>query len=610
MVNKYLCLNGTENNISSIQLVSVFFGLIFSISNVSATSFDINENWKLETNTNLSVGGSWSTQDPSASLLYKPDANKIGKDGYSLDVNADDGRINFSKNDPISQVLKGYTEFRLNDGQQGIVASAKYWYDYAYETGHGDLKAFDDSKLTRLAKFKGVDLWDAYVWKNFELNNGRSINTKLGKHALNWGKSQFFQNGLNSVSAFDFAAMNRPGVDVKEMIIPVEMFSFVAEINKNLTIEGFYQFKFRPSVADGCGTFFEISDVVPKNCGPMLMAGLGDKLSETALNAKSYIPRTEDHMPKDSGQYGVAIKQILPSLNNAELGVYYANYHNRVANFDATTVKARGAENFNTAAFFAVYPEDIEMFGLSLTGKIGTTKVFSELNYKPNHPLQLNGPDVVYYQILSNETPFTPVGIAPELDEYIEGYVRLPVTQFSIGATDSISNILGANTLTWATEFGVNHISDIGNSRIGRSSAFGRSELSTGAYNPETGAFKCTPYGTANLSKEVIDNMNARFCNKDGFFSEWSLGYRVRGVLNYTDIFPATVIRPSLSFRHDIHGYSQNFQEGQMSIGAALSVTYQKKYTAEVAYYNFFGSNEFSVIDDRDFASLVFKVNF
>lgn len=611
MVNKFLYLNEKRSHILFIQRVGFSLGLILFISKATAASFDINDDWKFETNTSLSLGGSWSTQDPSASMLYKPDALSIGKEGLSVDVNGDDGRANFSKHDAISQIIKGLTEFRLNGKQQGAVISTKYWYDHAYETGHGDLKPFDDSAWPRLAKFKGIDLWDAYIWKNFTFDNGQSFNFKLGKHALSWGKSQFFQNGLNSVSALDFAAMNRPGGEAKERIIPVEMFSFTAGINQNLKVEGFYQFKFRPTVVDGCGTFFAISDFVPENCGPIVLTVTpGDKLSESALDAQTFIPRTESRYAKDSGQYGIALKQILPSLNNAELGMYYANYHSRNANFDGFTVTAAGPQNFKTASFFSIYPEDIKMYGLSLTGKVGMTTVFSELTHKPDQPLQLNGTDIVYAQVLSSETPFTPPGVAPELGKYINGYVRLPVTQFSIGASDSISNVLGANALTWSAEFAANHIADIGNHRIGRVGVFGRSELSTGAYNPETGEFKCTPYGTAHLPNDVIDSMNERFCNKEGFFSEWSLGYRLRGALSYQDILPSTVITPSLSFRHDVHGFSQNFQEGQMSIGAAVSATYQKKYTTEIAYYNFFGSNEFSTIDDRDFASLALKVNF
>ncbi len=383
------------------------------------------------------------------------------------------------------------------------------------------------------------------------------------------------------MSAFDFAAINRPGGDAKERIIPTEMFLFDTSINKNLKIEGFYQFKFRPSVVDGNGTFFEISDFVPENAGPVLIAGGGDKLSDTAIHLRTYIPRAESRKAKDNGQYGIALKQTLPSLNNAELGIYYANYHSRNANFDGTAVTAAGPEHFNTASYFSIYPENIKMFGLSLTGKVGTTTVFSELTHKPNQPLQLNGTDIVYAQVLSEGTLFAPPGKTVELGQYIQGYVRLPVTQFSVGASDSIFNIWGANSMTWSTEFALNHIADIDNHRFGRTGAFGRSELSTGAYNPETGDFKCTPYGTAHLTNAEIDNLNERFCNKKGFFNEWSFGYRLRGVLNYQDILPSTVITPSLSFRHDVYGYSQNFQKGQMSVSAALSMTYQQKYNRD-----------------------------
>jgi len=47
-----------------------------------------------------------------------------------------------------------------------------------------------------------------------------------------------------------------------------------------------------------------------------------------------------------------------------------------------------------------------------------------------------------------------------------------------------------------------------------------------------------------------------------------------------------------------------------MSLAAGVSATYQQKYAAELAYTSFFGSNDFSTVDDRDFASLALKVNF
>lgn len=609
MVNGQVCLKKTQK-FRLIPLVGVLGCLMPLSQKVLATQFEIAPDWTLQTNTSLSLAASWSMQEPDESLLYLPDANHIGKVGNSLDVNADDGRMNFNKHDAISQIVKGFTEFKLNGPQQGAVVSTKYWYDHAYETGHGDFTAFDDSNSPRLSKFKGIDLWDAYIWKNVQFNDDQSLKLKLGKQSLAWGKSQFFQNGINSVNALDYAVINRPGGDARERVIPVEMFAFDAALSKNLKLEGFYQFKFRPAATDSCGTFFEVSDIVPEGCGPLLIAGLGDKLSDTALEANSYIPRTASRMAKDSGQYGLALKQTLPRLNGAELGVYFANYHSRLANYDGTAIIEPGAKNYHTATYFSVYPEDIKMYGISLTGKVGTTSFFSELNHKPSQPLQFNGPDIVYMQILSKETPFTPPGVAPEWGQYVDGHVRLPVSQFTLGASNSVQNILGANSLNWSAELGVNHIAELGDHRIGRSSAFGRSELTTGAYDPVNKLNQCTPYGTANLSNEEVDRMNEEYCNRDGFFSPWSFGYRLRGALSYKDLVPATVISPSLMFRHDLHGYSQNFQEGQMSIAAAVSATYQNKYTAELAYTNFFGSNKFSVIDDRDFASLAFKVTF
>lgn len=595
----------------AVQRVGLLMCTATVVSSATAKFFDFNEQWTLEIKTNISIGQSWSTQDADSALLYRPDALSIGKKGTSIDINGDNGRANFEKGDVISQIVKGLTELRLNGQQQGAILSAKYWYDYAYETGRGDFTEFDDSAWPRLVKFKGMDLWDAYIWKNFSFENSKNLELKLGKHTLSWGKSQFFQNGINSVNAVDYVAMNRPGGEVKERVIPVEMFSFSASLNDKLNIEGFYQFKFRPSVMDGCGTFFEVSDVFAENCGPLLIGGPGFTTDQAINGSLDFtVSRLPSEYARNSGQYGFAIKQIIPQLNNAELGVYFANYHSRMMHFDGIAVTAPGAQNYHTARIFSVYPENIKMYGLSLAGKVGKIVYFSELNYKPNMPLHFNSTDMVYAQALFNDTPLTAPGETLELGEHIHGYARVPVTQFTLGAAGNIPNVLGASTLSLAGELGVNHIGDLGNYHFGRSGAFGRSGLSTGAYDPAQLDTYCITPKTGQLSDDEIHNLNSKYCNDKGFFEEWSAGYRLRGALNYHDVLPQTTITPSLIFRHDVKGYGPNFQEGQMALSAGISATYQHKYTAELAYTNFFGSNDFSVLDDRDFASLVFKMNF
>ena len=610
-MNSYKNILNQKKLAVCLQQAGMLVCTVAAVSAAIAKSYDLNEQWKFETKTNLSFGQSWSTQDPDTALLYRPDALSIGKEGTSIDINGDNGRANFEKGDAISQIVKGLTEFRLNGQQQGAVLSAKYWYDHAYETGRGDFTSFDDSTWPRLAKFKGIDLWDAYIWKNFSFDHNKNLELKLGKHALNWGKSQFFQNGINSVNAVDYAAMNRPGGDAKERIIPVEMFSFSSALNDKLKVEGFYQFKFRPSVLDGCGTFFEVSDVFAENCGPLLIGGPGFTTDEAINGPLDFtVSRLPSEYAKDSGQYGVAIKQIIPQLNNAELGAYFSNYHSRMMHFDGIAVTAPGAQNYHTARILSVYPEDIKMYGLSLAGKVGKTAYFSELNYKPNMPLHFNSTDTVYAQALFNDTPLTAPGETLELGQRINGYARVPVTQFTLGAATNMPNVLGASALSLVGELGVNHIGDTDKYHFGRSGAFGRSGLTTGAYDPNDVNTYCIAPKTGDLSDEEVRNLNEKYCNDKGFFEEWSAGYRLRAALSYNDALPQTTVSSSLLFRHDVKGYGPNFQEDQMAISAGVSATYQQKYTAELSYTNFFGSNEFSVLDDRDFASLVFKMNF
>ncbi|WP_335956189.1 DUF1302 family protein, partial [Acinetobacter guillouiae] len=95
MMQNVICGNNAKRTIIFTQKLGVCLVLCLSISKVSAKSVEINEDWKFETSTMLSLGANWSTQDASNQLVYKPDANHIGKDGLSVDVNGDDGHVNF-----------------------------------------------------------------------------------------------------------------------------------------------------------------------------------------------------------------------------------------------------------------------------------------------------------------------------------------------------------------------------------------------------------------------------------------------------------------------------------------------------------------------------------
>ncbi|UVL54503.1 DUF1302 domain-containing protein [Pseudomonas sp. B21-035] len=569
-----------------------------------AASFDINEDWSFTTRSTLSLGSSWSTQSPDRHLMTR--ANALQAQGVNADgtgVSADDNRLNFKKGDPISQTFKGLTDFSLDGQGQGAFVRLKYWYDHAYETGDGHFKDFDDSGWDDLARFQGLQVLDAYLWKDFELA-GHPLSFKLGKQVLSWGEALLIQNGINVINPLDITAFNRPGVEIKEGQLPVEMLSFSFGVSDTLNLEGFYQYNWRPSVLDGCGTFFAGSDVIQPGCGPLY---LGQVLTDQQMQASGlYASARGNESPSDNGQFGFALRQMLPALNDAEAALYFINYHSRLPylTLDARNTALPG--NFpgggQGPSYAAAFPENIRLYGLSINGVEPNSGISlaAELSYRPNMPLSFNAPDVttaVVSGAAGNSWVQLPEGFNIRAGDRLDGWERKGVWQLTSSATQAIDNVLGATRLSLFGEVGVVHIDGLGDERLGRNAAFGRSA-------PRNGS-------TCNSVASAVTN---RYCTDKGFATDWSWGYRLRASLEYSDVLPGVNLIPAVNWRHDVEGYSYDplgpFQEGQQALGLSLTANYLNDYSVELAYNSFFGSNHYSTLDDRDFASVSFKVDF
>ncbi|QVM98622.1 DUF1302 domain-containing protein [Pseudomonas sp. SORT22] len=569
-----------------------------------AASFDIIEDWSFTTRSTLSLGSSWSTQSPDRHLMTR--ANALQAQGVNADgtgVSADDNRLNFKKGDPISQTFKGLTDFSLDGQGQGAFVRLKYWYDHAYETGDGRFKDFDDSGWDDLARFQGLQVLDAYLWKDFELA-GHPLSFKLGKQVLSWGEALLIQNGINVINPLDITAFNRPGVEIKEGQLPVEMLSFSFGVSDTLNLEGFYQYNWRPSVLDGCGTFFAGSDVIQPGCGPLY---LGQVLTDQQMQASGlYASARGNESPSDNGQFGFALRQMLPVLNDAEAALYFINYHSRLPylTLDARNTALPG--NFpgggQGPSYAAAFPENIRLYGLSINGVEPNSGISlaAELSYRPNMPLSFNAPDVttaVVSGAAGNSWVQLPEGFNIRAGDRLDGWERKGVWQLTSSATQAIDNVLGATRLSLFGEVGVVHIDGLGDERLGRNAAFGRSA-------PRNGS-------TCN---SVASGVTNRYCTDKGFATDWSWGYRLRASLEYSDVLPGVNLIPAVNWRHDVEGYSYDplgpFQEGQQALGLSLTANYLNDYSVELAYNSFFGSNHYSTLDDRDFASVSFKVDF
>lgn len=388
----------------------------------SAVSFSIGE-IEGQFDSNLSVGAGWSTNDPNPGLLNS--------------ASSDDGRRNFKKGETFSKVFKGIHDLELKYGDSGIFARGKYWYDFELKDENRLFKDVDDHNRKEGAQSSGAQILDAFVYHNYVVGDLPGT-VRVGKQVVSWGESTFIQGGINVINPMDAASFRRPGSEIKEGLIPVNMFYLSQNLTENLSAEAFYQLEWDQTVVDNCGTFFSQIDIIADGCdglraGPDLEqnAAAQAALKPLGINLTSegiQMPRVGDRDARDDGQWGVALRWFAPELDS-EFGAYFMNYHSRQAYFSATSgphtadtgfaqdlcgnlgIGPAGCGGFlasetgqslaqayrlGSSSYFAEYPEDIRLYGLSFSTSLPTgTTLSGEISYRPNLPVQVNSIDLV-----------------------------------------------------------------------------------------------------------------------------------------------------------------------------------------------------------------------
>ncbi|WP_461536119.1 DUF1302 domain-containing protein [Spongorhabdus nitratireducens] len=556
-------------------------GLGISAMNSQAIQFDLMDGEVTGSlDTTVSAGISVSTEDPRKDLM----APNGGMGGNGPSVTADDMRQNFKKGDVISNQYKVFSELSLDYENYSVRISGKAWYDHWLETKNGRFKDFDDSGWAKLAKFKGVELLDAYVAGAYDIGE-MPLDVRVGKQVVSWGESTFILGGINAINPLDAAAFNRPGVEIKEGLLPVEMVYASLGLTDTVTLEAFYQLKWRATVLDGCGTFFAPTDIIQPGCGPVYLSSSLPESTQKQLNL--YGPHLSDNSPKDSGQWGASIKYYADWLNATEFGAYFINYHNRTPNasgfygkelpgmFGGPAAPSPGYSTpDNAAKYFADYVENIRLYGLSFNTSLESGWSLSgEVSHRPNAPIQLNANNLLVRGISLGGNP-------ANAGQPLIGYHRKPVTQVQFTLMNTYPQVLGAGSLNVIGEVGYTHISSLGDELYGRSTAFGSNN------------------GTANCQSDP--NLTDKYCEKDGYITSDSWGYRLRASLNYGNLIPGADVVPSLAFRHDVDGYSSNFSEDQKAVTLGLASTWYNAYKVSLSYTNFFDGGKYSLKDDRD----------
>lgn len=572
-------------------------------------------------------GASWSTAKANRDLIG------VNNGGRGLSQTSDDGHLNFKRGETFSKIFKGIHDLELKYGDTGVFVRGKYWYDFELKDESRLFKDISDNNRKEGAKSSGGQILDAFVYHNYAIAD-QPGSVRLGKQVVSWGESTFIGGGINSINPIDVSAFRRPGAEVKEGLIPVNMFYVSQTLTDNLSAEAFYQLEWDQTVTDNCGTFFSQPDVISDGCDNNLrVLNKRSRISPLAyptLNALGVdvneegvlVRRGPDRDARDSGQFGVAMHYNFEPLDT-EFGAYFMNYHSRAPIFSAQGAPASAYNRplgglaalrpvivAGSSNYFVEYPEDIRLYGLSFSTTLPTGTAWSgELSYRPNAPVQLSTTDILYAGV----TPIIGFGNASVLKgspgQDLHGYNRKEITQFQTTFTHFFDQVMGASRLTTVGEIGVTHVGGLeskSEARYGRDPVFGPGTLPGGFCNTLNNS---TAVG-AGLANANGLNTN---CNNDGFTTATSWGYRARAIWEYPDVFAGVNLKPNVAWSHDVKGYSPgpgaNFEEGRKAVSLGLDAEYQNTYTASLAYTNFFGG-KFSTVDDRDFVALSFGANF
>ncbi|QKZ05008.1 DUF1302 domain-containing protein [Pseudomonas eucalypticola] len=584
-------------------LVAVAVGCAVSFD-AHAVNFNIGE-IEGQFDSSLSIGASWSTQSPSQKLIGSANG------GHGFTQTNDDGRLNFDKGETFSKIFKGIHDLELKYDNMGVFTRVKYWYDFELQDENQDFKNVSNDGRQEAAKSSGIELLDAFAYYNYQIDE-KPGSVRLGKQVVSWGESTFIGNSINSINPIDVSAFRRPGAEIKEGLIPVNMLYVSQGLTDKLSAEAFYQLGWDNTIVDNCGTFFSSTDVAAKGCranytildattvGALNQPGTKAALASLGVNVTPeglIVPRGSDNEARDSGQWGLALRWL---GDNTEYGAYAMNYHSRTPYVSVQNAsRADVIRALSTPAlaqpillgrgnYFLDYPEDIRLYGLSFATTLPTGTAWSgEISYRPNMPLQLNTTDVTTLLASSVATAAATGGAAAALAQagaINQGYVRKEVTQAQTTFTHFFDQVMGAQRLTLIGEVGVDHIagvSDTAGNRYGRDAVFGI---------PENAAADAE-YGSS------------------GFYTSVSWGYRARAIWDYANAIAGINLKPNVAWSHDVHGYGPVFNQGVKAVSLGLDADYQNTYTASLNYTNFFGG-DYNTVSDRDFIALSFGVNF
>lgn len=610
--------------------------------------------------TTLTYGATWRTDDRSQLL--------------SSDVNRNDSNNNFDEG-LVSNSFRMVSELELsrsfdNGNELGFFTRVTALYDdevagakndnensltlnssSGYNGSLDNINEFHSDTEDRIGR--NSELLDFFVYYNFGANSDHAGSVRVGKQVVSWGESSLIQTGISAaINPADVSKVALPGVEVKEILRPMESLYGTFAVTENLTFSAYYQTKWEHSITAPYGAYLNpLPDFMSSDGSEALLAPLADGfLTANMLAGKFGLPtqsaafsagapyvaveRISDVDADNDGQWGAALNWYLPELEGTELGFYFINYHSKlpsltVDSFSGTldgtpytaqcaayaagggtgvipagplaglgmdcaayAILANGVDN---ASVRAGYAEDIRAYAFSWSTLISwTDTAFSgEIAYHANMPLQTTrARDGLLAQTVGGSLAMGGSPVTTELS------TREEVLVVQMTFLQNFANLPFADSALLLAELGWVHAAG----------------LDDGELTADALGGLWTSGGDLWVGNAIADQ------------DSW--GYRLKFDMTWydalgsvADVFSGDTLTGSVSFAHDVEGTSPlltGFSDNRKALSLGIQASWLDSIHVGLTYTDFFGSGtdtngnniDEHVLDDRDNLALTLRYQF
>lgn len=347
----------------------------------ASTTWDLGDGLKIDWTNSVRYNAAFRMKGQNANLVGNPAANQFSP-------NAEDGNQNFDKG-LASNRFELFSELDLVSAKGwGARVSAMAFYDTVYNTSNDNpgfvggafpnqtsvaYKKF--TKATREQHGRDVELRDAFVFGSFDLAGG-PMTVRLGQHSLVWGETLFFAfNGVaGAQSGFDIPRLlGDLTAEAKEFVLPAPQVSAQWQINNDVTLGAYYQFRHRPNRIPGAGSYFSITDTA------------GDGAERLLLGPTASAARVGDIDADDAGQFGV---QLRWTAMETDFGLYALRFHDKDFQQVVRLGKPFGPMGPTLpTSYYLTYPEDTTLYGFSASRSFGDVNLAMEASIRKDQAL-------------------------------------------------------------------------------------------------------------------------------------------------------------------------------------------------------------------------------